>query len=126
MARFSSTILQSLLCVALVAAPAIGSAQAAAPASTATSPLGDLSKFHAMAEDSLKSAKAGDLSGAQKKLTDFETNWDNAADQIRPKSFNQWKAIDNALDRALGKLNAKTPNAAACVKAIQDLVDRLH
>jgi len=125
MARFSSMIFQSLFCVALIAAPAIGSAQTAGATSASTNPLGDLSKFRTMAESSLKLAKAGDIPGAHVSLTAFETSWDNAADQLRPKSFNTWKSIDNQLDRALGKLSAKKPDQAGSEKAIEDLISKL-
>lgn len=122
-------IAHSLIWVALVAGSGLALAQAPAqaPASAAaTSPLGDLTEYRAIAEDSLKIVKTGDFAGANKRLKDLETSWDNAEDRMKKKSYNRWRAVDNAMDAALDKLSAKKPDAAASEKALENLIARLR
>ncbi len=129
MSNLFKPIVQSLLCVALVAIPGFASAQSPAGSTAgtaATSPLGDLSSYRAIAEDALKIAKTGDIPAAQKRLKEFETEWDNHEDSNKKKSYNRWKAIDNQLDLALGKLEAKKPDPVAIDKALNDLIARLR
>jgi len=129
MSHLLKPIVQSLLCVSLIAIPGLASAQspAGSTAGMATvSPLGDLSAYRTIAEDALKMAKTGDLAGAHKRLKELETEWDNHEDSNKKKSYNRWKAIDNQLDLTLGKLEAKKPDQAASVKALDDLVARLR
>ncbi|MDQ2916623.1 MAG: histidine kinase [Casimicrobiaceae bacterium] len=120
---------QSLLVVALVATPCIVLAQAQTGTMAAAphvSPLGDLSEYRTIAEDALKIAKTGDLAGAQKRMKEFETAWDNHEDSNKKKSYNTWKGIDNQLDFTLDKLGAKKPDAAASEKALENLIARLR
>lgn len=129
MQRLMKPIAKSVLCVALVAAPALAMAQAQAGAmteATHVSPLGDLSEYRTIAEDALKLTKAGDFAGAHKRLEEFESTWDNHEDTNKKKSYNTWKGIDNQLDFTLSKLGAKKPDAAASEKAVQNLIARLR
>jgi hypothetical protein len=120
-------IAPTLLCIALVAAPGLVAAQGQTGSmAAATSPLGDLSEYRTIAEDALKLAKGGDVAGAHKRLKEFEKVWDNHEDSNRKKSYNRWKAIDNQLDFTLDELGAKTPDKAACEKALENLIARLR
>ena len=129
MQRLMKPVIQSVLCVALVAAPALAMAQAQPGAMTQAphmSPLGDLSEYRTIAEDALKLTKAGDFAGAQKRMKEFESTWDNHEDANKKKSYNTWKGIDNQLDFTLDKLSAKKPDAAASEKAVENLIARLR
>ncbi|MBS0328062.1 MAG: histidine kinase [Proteobacteria bacterium] len=122
-------IVPSVLCAALLAAPAfipVAEAQTGAMAGAAhMSPLGDLSQYKTIAEDALTLAQKGDFAGAHKKMKEFEATWDNHEDSHKKKSYNTWKSIDNQLDLTLGKLEAKAPDKADCEKALQGLIAKL-
>jgi hypothetical protein len=72
--------------------------------------LGDLSSLSAIAADTLTVAKTGDLAAAGKRITDFETAWDQAAGTMQPLSPPKWKAIDMAADLAIEGLRASHPS----------------
>jgi hypothetical protein len=127
MSRLLVTIVQSILCVALVAAPGLVAAQAqGGTEAAATSRLGDLSEYRTIAEDALKLVKTGDFAGAHARMKEFEKTWDNHEDSNKKKSYNAWKGIDNQLDFTLDKLSAKKPDQAACEKALDNLIARLR
>lgn len=125
MSRLLVMIVQSILCVALVAAPGLVAAQAQG-GTTAMSKLGDLSEYRTIAEDALKLVKAGDFAGAHDRMKEFEKTWDNHEDSNKKKSYNAWKGIDNQLDFTLDKLSAKKPDQAECEKALDNLIARLR
>jgi hypothetical protein len=129
MSRLLVTIVQSILCVALVAVPGLVAAQAPGgtdASATAASKLGDLSEYRTIAEDAMKLVKTGDFAGAHDRMKEFEKTWDNHEDSNKKKSYNAWKGIDNQLDFTLDKLGAKKPDQAACEKALDNLIARLR
>ena len=77
---------QLLLAYALIAVPVAGftivelhvPATPAAAARPAGESLGDLSALEAIVTDTQTIAKSGDLAAAQTRITDFETQWDDA------------------------------------------------
>jgi len=90
------------------AAPtAPGAALAAAP-----SPLGDLSTFRTITQDTLGLLTAGDQSGATNRVDDLETEWDNAEARLKPKDKAAWTAIDGKIDTVLRDLRATSPKPA--------------
>jgi hypothetical protein len=90
----------------------------AAPAPT----LGDLSKFKTIAKDTLKLVDAGDMTGAQKRITDFETAWDKAQSELYPLNKEQWSGIDTAADDAISSLRASKPSPAKAKSALVQLI----
>jgi hypothetical protein len=90
----------------------------AAPAPT----LGDLSKFKTIANDTLKLVDAGDMTGAQKRITDFETAWDKAQSVLYPLNKEQWSVIDTAADDAISSLRASKPSPAKAKSALAQLI----
>ncbi len=78
---------QALLATVLIAVPAAiftaGEVLLAPPAQSEQS-LGDLSALTAIAADVQKIAATGDLAAAEKRITDFETEWDKNQDTMRP------------------------------------------
>jgi hypothetical protein len=89
---------------------------------TAASALGDLSRFRAIAADTLKITRTGDLPAAKTRIKDLETAWDDAEAQMRPLDKDAWRTIDKAIDLALTNLRAASPNDAACAAALQALI----
>ena len=98
-------------------------AAVAAPSATATaSALGDLSTFKAIAADTLRITKSGDLPAAKTRVKDLETSWDQAAPRLRARNADAWKTIDKAIDRALSELRAGKPVASGSTQALTDLL----
>ena len=129
---------QLLLAAALITVPVIGftgfhmlqspavAATAAATAVNAVAALGDMSAFVTIIADVQKFAAAGDLVGAQKRVTDFETAWDDAAPALHPKSAEGWGVIDQASDHVLKALRATKPDAAKVTEALATLMQALQ
>ena len=90
-----------------------------------TSPLGDLSTFRAITQDTLDKLNAGDQRGATTRIRDLETAWDNAEARLKPKNSAEWTKIDEKIDAALRQLRAVNPNPANEKTALQDLLDVL-
>ncbi|PWR24055.1 hypothetical protein DKG75_00360 [Zavarzinia compransoris] len=104
----------------LAAVPA--QAAAAAPASA----LGDLSLYEAIAKDTLALVTKGDLAAAQKRITDFETAWDDDQPDLRPRNVDQWGVIDDAADRAIAALRAGKPVQSEAKDAVAGLIAALQ
>lgn len=73
-------------------------------------PLGDLSAMQTVIKDTLAIAEKGDLAAAEKRVTDFETLWDEAEPTLRPMNKDAWSNVDAASDGALKALRSKTPD----------------
>ena len=85
-------------------------------------PLGDLSPFQLIAEDTLRIVKAGDLRAAKTRIRDLEAAWDRAEGRLKPMSHDSWKAVDKAIDRALTQLRSGKPDSAECIAALDALI----
>ena len=92
------------------------------PMTGSTSPLGDLSPFRTITQDTLDKLNAGDQPGATTRIRDLETEWDNAEARLKPKSPAEWTQIDDKIDAALRQLRAVNPNPATEKTALQDLL----
>ena len=86
------------------------------------SPLGDLSTFRTITQDTLDKLNGGDQQGATTRIRDLETEWDNAEARLKPKSPAEWTKIDDKIDEALRQLRAVNPNPATEKTALQDLL----
>lgn len=106
---------------AIVAATAI-----VATSAMAESKLGDLSSFETIARDTLVLVDKGDLKGAEKRITDFETAWDQAEPTLRPKNKAEWGVIDDAADAAIESLRVSAPDATDAQKTVSALIDTIH
>ncbi|MCT4371281.1 hypothetical protein CLG85_013525 [Yangia mangrovi] len=111
---------QLLLATALIALPVavfsgvehfvIGAT--AAPAQQGAGPsLGDLSKFAAIVSDTQKIAATGDLVAAEARITDLETAWDDAEEELRAKAPDP-AGVETALSDLRATLADPTPFAA--------------
>jgi len=85
----------------------------------------DLSSFRSIAEDTLAIVNMGNLKRAKSRIKDLETDWDRAEPKLRPRSPEQWRKIDKAIDAALQQLRADSPQAAAAKEALQNLLAEL-
>jgi uncharacterized membrane protein YkoI len=85
----------------------------------------DLSSFRSIAEDSLAIVDMGNLKRAKSRIKDLETAWDRAEPKLRPRSPEQWRKLDKAIDAALQQLRADSPQAAAAKEALQNLLAEL-
>ncbi|WP_250292236.1 hypothetical protein [Frankia sp. CiP1_Cm_nod1] len=77
---------------------------------TQTSPLGDLSKFRTITQDTLDRLNAGQQSSATSRISDLETAWDDAEARLKPKDKSAWSAIDDKIDTALRALRSTNPD----------------
>ena len=85
----------------------------------------DLSSFRAIAEDTLAVVNTGNLKRAKARIKDMETGWDRGEAKLRPRSPEQWRTIDKAIDAALLQLRADSPQAPAAKEALQNLLVEL-
>lgn len=111
-----------LLVLALAAAPISLSGSLPAVAAATITELGDMANFHVIVADALGLAQSGDLAGAEKRITDFESAWDKAAAALRPLSVEKWTAIDHAADSAIEGLRAGTADAVVVTQSLNGLL----
>jgi hypothetical protein len=88
--------------------------------------LGDLSNFKTIIADVRAFLDRGDMTGAAKRITDWETAWDQAETAIRPLNQAQWSNIDQASDGALSAVRKSTPDLAAAKAAVATLMAELN
>ena len=119
---------QLLLATALIAVPVaaftvfnLSHAQATV---TATG-LGDMSTFKTIITDVQTIAATGDFVAAEKRITDFETAWDDAAGRLRPLNTGAWGTVDDAADPALAALRADAPVAGDVTMKLAALMAKL-
>jgi uncharacterized membrane-anchored protein len=91
----------------------------------AASPLGDLSAFRTITQDTLRLLTARDQSGATTRVDDLETEWDNAEARLKPKDKTAWTTIDDKIDTVLRELRATNPKPTSEKAALTALLDAL-
>ncbi len=94
--------------------------------STKESPLGDLSSFRKIEEDTLNLVNAGNLSAAKSRVNDLESSWDNAEAKLKPMNQGKWTEIDSSIDTVLTQLRAKQQDAEACKTALKSSLALLN
>jgi uncharacterized membrane-anchored protein len=77
--------------------------------STAASPLGDLSTFRTITQDSLDLLIAGDQAGATTRIGDLEYEWDDAQARLKSKDGTAWTEVDGKIDTVLRELRSTNP-----------------
>ena len=83
-----------------------------------TQSLGDLTAMTAIVTEVQAIVGTGDLAGAETRITDLETAWDDAQAEMQPKNPEAWGRVDDAVDASLSALRAGTPDAAAATEAL--------
>ena len=91
----------------------------------ASSPLGDLTVFKTITQDTLDLVNANNLSGAKTRVSDLEYEWDNSEDHLKPMNQTKWTEIDTAIDQVLRQVRAVNPNAATCKSSLEALLAKL-
>lgn len=86
------------------------------------SPLGDLSSFRGITQDTLSLLDAGKQAEATTRIGDLEFAWDNAQAQLRPKDAAAWAVIDGKIDTVLRELRSVNPDEAKEKAALEDLL----
>lgn len=107
-------------------APVTAGVGAATSTSAATSPLGDLSSFRTITEDTLTLVNAGDPTGAKTRVADLEFEWDNSEARLKPMNRAKWTEVDDAIDAVLRQIRAVNPNADSSRAALQALLVTLN
>ncbi|MDP8997492.1 MAG: hypothetical protein M3O03_10905 [Pseudomonadota bacterium] len=121
---------QFFLALFLIAVPVVGFTGFQVYYNTGTAvagqpPLGDLSAMQVVLKDTIAIADKGDIVAAEKRITDFETLWDQAEPTLRPMNKDAWSNIDGASDGALKSLRSKTPDAAKIKASLSALLAAL-
>ncbi len=83
--------------------------------------LGDLTELKTIVTDTQTIAKSGDLVAAEKRITDFETAWDEGEARLRPLNAEAWGVIDSAADKAIRALRARAPDVAKVTETLSGL-----
>ncbi|MGO4643300.1 hypothetical protein AB4Z43_33280 [Mesorhizobium sp. 2RAF45] len=120
---------QILLAIALIVAPVAAFTGFElyvnnAPAKTAG--LGDLSSFKTIIADVQALAAKRDIAAAAKRITDYETAWDQAETAIRPLNQDYWNNIDAASDAALKAVRQPSPSPDKVNKTLAALMAVLN
>jgi uncharacterized membrane-anchored protein len=90
------------------------------------SPLGDLSTFRTITQDTLSMLNAGDQSGATNRVADLESEWDKAQARLKAKDGAEWTKIDEKIDAVLRALRAANPNVDTEKTTLNALLDSLR
>jgi uncharacterized membrane-anchored protein len=90
-----------------------------------TYPLGDMTQFIAISDDTLSLVKAGKQTDATARITDLETAWDQAQAVLKRRDPNEWHAVDDKIDVVLRELRSTTPDAASEVTALTALLAQM-
>lgn len=102
-----------------------------APAVTATStsavptPLGDLTAFIAITQDTLDRLTSGNQAAATTRITDLESAWDNAEATLKRRNPDAWHAVDDKIDTVLRELRSTNPNPTTETAALNALLTQM-
>lgn len=88
-------------------------------------PLGDLSAFRQIAEDTLGLVSAGNLSRAKARVGDLEFAWDNAEARLKPMNQEMWSSVDDSIDGVLRALRAGRQDCVVCTESLSSLIGML-
>lgn len=108
-------------------------AEAAAPISVTQSgsaqfkpsPLGDMTEFITITQDTLNLLNAGKQADATNRITDLESAWDNAHATLQRRDINEWHAVDDKIDTVLRELRSTSPNPTTEKSALKALLSQM-
>jgi uncharacterized membrane-anchored protein len=90
-----------------------------------TFPAASVTRFRTIVADSLRLVTADDQAGAQKRITDLETAWDEGQDTLQPRDCQAWTFLDGEIDDSLTSVRASSPDVAAESEALRALLATL-
>ena len=123
---------QFLLALVLIAVPVAAFTgfemkfAATSAVAAGTTSLGDMSKLKAIIADVQSIADKGDLVGAEKRIRDFENDWDVASKTMRGLNKDDWGHVDDAADAAMSDLRDAKPDVAKVKATLAALMDALN
>ena len=103
-------------------------AEAALPATGVgahASPLGDMSSFITITQNTLDLLNAGKQADATTRITDLESAWDVAHATLQRRDANAWHAVDDKIDTVLRELRSTSPNASTEKSALKALLSQM-
>jgi len=86
------------------------------------SPLGDLTTFKAISQDTLTILNNGDQSGATSRVADLEHEWDTSQAKLKPRDKAVWNQLDGEIDTVLRELRAVNPDPTSERSALNALI----
>jgi uncharacterized membrane-anchored protein len=107
------------------AAAATTTTAASTTPSAAASPLGDMTQFVTITQDTLDKLTAGDQAAATARITDLETAWDNAQATLKRRNADAWTGVDGKIDTVLRELRSTSPNPTTETAALQALLTQM-
>ena len=99
-----------------------------APGQSATAkfPPPDVAKLRTITQDTLAKVQAGDQAGAEARITDLESAWDDGQQTLEPLDETGWTVLDGKIDSALTAVRAGQPDPATEKQALTALLNSLH
>ena len=102
--------------------PAATSVNTSSSSTQHQAPLGDLSNFQTIVQDTLDLVNAGKLADAKIRVGDLEYEWDNAEAKLKPMNRAKWTEMDDAIDSVLRQVRAVNPNVTSCKSSLETLL----
>ena len=126
LARLTATILIGVgVCSASVAAPR--AARPLAQEAESAQATDNMTPYRNMAADTLKAFQAGDKAAAKADAQKLEKAWDTEQKDLKAKSPDTWKAIDDAMDAFIKPImKQSSPDAAKVQAAYDDFIAKLN
>ena len=101
-------------------------ARQAAASTSVVAPLGNLSNFWQITNDTLGFVRSNDFAKAKTRVTDLEVAWDNAQAQLKAMNPDTWSSLDGTIDKALKSVRATKSDATGTSTALQALLDQIN
>ena len=95
------------------------------PSPAHASPLGDMSRFRVITQDTLNLLNAGNQSAATTRIGDLELEWDDAEARLKPKNKAAWTDVDDKIDTVLRRLRSTNPDPGSEKAALTTLLAAL-
>lgn len=89
------------------------------------SPLGDLTEFRTITQDTLNLLTTGDQAGATQRVDDLERQWDTAQATLKPRDDAAWTTLDSKIDTVLHDLRTANPDPTTETRSLTDLLAAL-
>lgn len=88
-------------------------------------PAASVDKYRTIVKDTQGLVDSGDQKGAQSRITDLETAWDDDQGSLEPKNCQAWTFVDTQIDDVLTSVRASAPARATEDQAMSDLLTTL-